>query len=235
MKKIVAPYVEQYDLPFLIGAASTTKSAYGVRGIPATFLIDADGKIAWQGHPMELTSATLKKVLRDVKLPKNRLLAYRGDVDGTPEQSKYEKLARNGELAAAFEEVEAVAANPKSTDDEKRAAEKAKTALNGYVDALEKEAARLIEVREVGAACALYESLAREFDGKATGASAKKRLAEIESDKALQQELEAAKELAAIKEQMRDIGVSKSKKRIEALIAKYVGTRASERALRLLR
>lgn len=229
------PYVAKHDLPFLIGVASTAKAAYGVRGIPATFLIDADGKIAWQGHPMELTSATLKKVLRGAKLPKNRLLAFRGDVDGTPEQPKYEKLARNGELAAALKEVEAAAANPKATEAEKSAAEKAKTALNGYVDALTKEAARLLEVREVGDARALYEALAREFEGSETGASAKQRLDEIEKDKALQQELEAAKELAAIKEQIRDIGASKVKKRIEALIAKYVGTKASERALRLLK
>lgn len=46
------------DFPFFIGwdgqqtAWSNWGSAAGQKGIPCTFLVDRDGKIAWIGHPM---------------------------------------------------------------------------------------------------------------------------------------------------------------------------------------
>src|SRR5262245_57135774 len=107
MAKDVKPYIQRQDLPFIVGAASTAKASYGVRGIPQTFLIDADGKIAWQGHPMELTSATIKKALRGAKLPKNRALAFRGDADGPQAATKLEKLGRDGDIAAALKAADA--------------------------------------------------------------------------------------------------------------------------------
>jgi thiol-disulfide isomerase/thioredoxin len=36
----------------------------GVTGIPHAFVVGKDGKVAWQGHPMELTDAEIEKVLK---------------------------------------------------------------------------------------------------------------------------------------------------------------------------
>lgn len=235
MKKDVQPFVEKMGLPFIVGAASTSKAAYGIRGIPHTFLVDADGTITWSGHPMELTAATVKKLVHGARLPKNRLLAFRGDVDGTKTQTKYEKLARNGELAAAIEQAEATLVDAKASAEEKGAAEATKKSVSAYVDDIRKRAEGLIESRDVAEGRALYEALAKEFERTDVGASAKKRLDEIAKDASLSREIEAMKELNEVKKQIDDIGIDKAKKRLEALVSKYVGTKASERALLLLK
>ena len=43
--------------------AKTWMEAAGQSGIPSAFLVDKKGKIAWMGHPMELTEKTLDQVL----------------------------------------------------------------------------------------------------------------------------------------------------------------------------
>lgn len=40
---------------------------FRVRGIPHAFLVNADGKIVWQGHPMALREAEIEKVLPAAK------------------------------------------------------------------------------------------------------------------------------------------------------------------------
>ncbi|HEX9793326.1 MAG TPA: TlpA disulfide reductase family protein [Planctomycetota bacterium] len=47
----VEAVVQGQKLPFAVGAESSSFAAYGVSGIPAAFLIDAKGRIAWSGHP----------------------------------------------------------------------------------------------------------------------------------------------------------------------------------------
>ncbi len=37
---------------------------FGVSGIPHAFVVGKDGKIAWNGHPMELTDAEIEKALK---------------------------------------------------------------------------------------------------------------------------------------------------------------------------
>jgi hypothetical protein len=38
-------------IEYTVGLRSETSKAYGVRGIPAAFLIGTDGKLLWNGHP----------------------------------------------------------------------------------------------------------------------------------------------------------------------------------------
>jgi hypothetical protein len=37
--------------------------AYGIEGIPNAFIVDLEGKVVWQGHPMDGLDSTLKKVI----------------------------------------------------------------------------------------------------------------------------------------------------------------------------
>ena len=46
----------EMEYPVAIGTAETQAgymSAFRVRGIPHAFVVDADGKFAWHGHPMD--------------------------------------------------------------------------------------------------------------------------------------------------------------------------------------
>jgi hypothetical protein len=36
----------------------------GINGIPHAFLVGKDGKVVWEGHPMELKESEIEKVLK---------------------------------------------------------------------------------------------------------------------------------------------------------------------------
>ena len=63
----VRTYVSQNGIPYPIGIGSMSGGAYGVRGIPASFLIDPEGKIAWSGHPAGGLAQAIEQAL--VKTP----------------------------------------------------------------------------------------------------------------------------------------------------------------------
>ncbi|HWL94075.1 MAG TPA: redoxin family protein [Phycisphaerae bacterium] len=60
---VVSRFVKERELPYVIGAgAEAANTRYGVQGIPRSFLVDPEGKIAWIGHPAAM-DPELKKLL----------------------------------------------------------------------------------------------------------------------------------------------------------------------------
>ncbi len=47
----VTKFNESFKMDWLVGTESNTANAYGVNGIPHAFIVK-DGKIVWEGHPM---------------------------------------------------------------------------------------------------------------------------------------------------------------------------------------
>lgn len=52
-KETVEPFVKEMKMPYPIGLESQIGKSYNVSGIPHAVVIGTDGKIAWEGHPME--------------------------------------------------------------------------------------------------------------------------------------------------------------------------------------
>jgi thiol-disulfide isomerase/thioredoxin len=52
-KDTVEPFVQAQKMNYIVGWGSKSAGDYGVRGIPTAFVIGRDGKVAWQGHPMD--------------------------------------------------------------------------------------------------------------------------------------------------------------------------------------
>ena len=52
-----------------IDSERATFDAYGIRGIPHTFLIDAEGLLRWHGHPDHFTAELLETFLREDRVP----------------------------------------------------------------------------------------------------------------------------------------------------------------------
>ena len=52
-KAKVEPFVKENKMPYPIGVGSPTSEAYGVTGIPHAVVIGRDGKVLWEGHPMD--------------------------------------------------------------------------------------------------------------------------------------------------------------------------------------
>lgn len=57
----VADFVKKAGMTWIIGAESNTGGDYGVRGIPASYIV-VEGKIVWNGHPNGV-EAKLKEIL----------------------------------------------------------------------------------------------------------------------------------------------------------------------------
>ena len=58
-KSKIETFVRDMKMNYTVGYGSTSGQAYGVTGIPHAFVIGADGKIAWEGHPMDAAMAPL--------------------------------------------------------------------------------------------------------------------------------------------------------------------------------
>ena len=48
----VREFMKKMAMDYVVGTGSGTGRTYGVRGIPAAFLIDRKGVLVWQGHPL---------------------------------------------------------------------------------------------------------------------------------------------------------------------------------------
>ncbi|MCK4819367.1 TlpA family protein disulfide reductase [bacterium] len=59
---VVKPFVKQNNMTYPIGIASSTSNAYGVTGIPHALIINASGKVVWEGHPMAGLEEELEKL-----------------------------------------------------------------------------------------------------------------------------------------------------------------------------
>lgn len=62
-KSALEPFVAQNRIAYPVGCGSSTSGAYGVRGIPDSYLIGANGKVIWNGHPSSLQDAMIEEAL----------------------------------------------------------------------------------------------------------------------------------------------------------------------------
>lgn len=60
----VEPFAKEMGMTYPIGMDSTTADTYGVRGIPYAVVVDRQGKIVWEGHPMGGLDQALEKALK---------------------------------------------------------------------------------------------------------------------------------------------------------------------------
>ncbi len=50
---VVEPFAKEHGMPYIVGYGSPSGGAYGVEGIPTAFVVGADGKVRWEGHPLD--------------------------------------------------------------------------------------------------------------------------------------------------------------------------------------
>jgi peroxiredoxin len=64
-RETVESFVKDNHMAYAIGLdeADRTCNQYGVEGVPSVFLIGTDGKVVWEGHPLELREEQVKALL----------------------------------------------------------------------------------------------------------------------------------------------------------------------------
>ncbi|MBK7878500.1 MAG: hypothetical protein IPJ77_22825 [Planctomycetes bacterium] len=227
----VEPYLQQNDFSHVIvGASSTAGSAYGVSGIPHSFLIGPDGNIAWHGHPSEVNKSLLKGVLKGAKKPAGGMLGVKTDFKVDPRVAKAQTLAADGKLADALKELAAIDADAKSTDVQKTDAKAVRDAITRQAESLAGTADNLAKAKDVGRALLVYDTLAKELASIDAGVDAKKKADAIRADSKLMAEFEASKAFDKLKEQLKPLATDKRKAKYEEFAKKYAGTKAGDRA-----
>ena len=62
--EVAEPFVKQNGMDYAIGTDSTTGNDYGVTGIPHAVVVGKDGKVAWEGHPMNGLDQAIEAALK---------------------------------------------------------------------------------------------------------------------------------------------------------------------------
>jgi thiol-disulfide isomerase/thioredoxin len=67
--EVVKPFVKENNMKYTIGldVQGKTMRTYGITAIPTAYLIGADGKVIWQGHPSELKENQIEEALKMVE------------------------------------------------------------------------------------------------------------------------------------------------------------------------
>ncbi len=232
---LVSKYVDDMGITGVrVGAGFTGGGTWGVRGYPSAALIDPEGKIAWTGHPSEVTSGRVKKLLQGARPTKGGYLAYPLGREVGPALSSAVKAAEDGKLGKAI-----LAAREAAGDETLEAAAREEAAAvaaeyEAHAELLLGQAEALIEKRAMARGVEVYEALAKALDDTDFGERAARRLKEIGEDDALQAELDADEAYAKAMEAVARRGAKKAIPKFEAIVKKYEGTAAAERARRWL-
>lgn len=233
---LVGEYVDTMGISSVrVAAGFTSGAAWGVRGYPSAVLIDPEGNVAWTGHPSEVTSGKVKKLLKGAKPSKGGYLAYELGREVAPALKSAAKAGDEGKLGKAIS-VAQEAAKDESLDATVREEAAALAAeYVAYGELLQSQAEALISKRSMVRGVAVYGDLVKALDGTEIGEAVGKRLSEIENDEELQNELAADEAYAKAMEAVERRGAKKAKPKFESIVKKYSGTKAAERATKKLR
>lgn len=64
-KRIIKDFIETTPMNYVVASdeKARLKSSLGVKAIPRAFLINKEGKIVWEGHPMSIKESHLAQIL----------------------------------------------------------------------------------------------------------------------------------------------------------------------------
>jgi peroxiredoxin len=186
-KKDTEPWIKskgvKYAYAYDKGGKLTGK--LGVEGIPHAFLIDADGKIAWEGHPGELTDEILTSALAGA-LPKPLF-------DFPPSAAPVTKALAKHSYSAALSE----AAKLSDAD----GGPELKKVIEGMVASRVTRMKSALKDGDFLSAQEIASGSKKDFEGLPEASEPDKVLSEIKSNKDAERVISAQKKIRAIQDQ----------------------------------
>lgn len=232
---LVSKYVDDMGVKVRTGAGFSTGSDWGVRGYPSAVLIDPEGKVAWTGHPSSLSSSTVKSALKGAKARKGGFLSFSVARELSPKLKATAAAALDGKLGKAYGMASKLGADEKADAGAREDAQVFAGEILDFGSMLRTQAEAAIESRRMIVGLEVLNALNKEFKGTEFGGELSARLAEIAKDDELQNELAADEAWSKAMEAIEKRGLKKSASKLEAIVKKYPGTKASERAAMKLR
>lgn len=234
-EELVSEYVEKMGLTVRTAAGFSTGEAWGVKGYPSAVLIDAEGVVAWTGHPGSLSKGKVKEALKGAKGGAGGYLSFTvaRELDG--KLKKAVKEAADGKLGKSYAAAMAVAADETGEEAVRDEAKAFAGELSDFASLLRDQAEGLITRGMVLEGLGVLEDLNGALDGMELQNEVAMRLEEIRDDEAMQTEIEAAEALEKAMEAAEKRGMKKAIKKFEAVVKKYPGTKAAARAQKKMR
>ena len=198
---------------------------YETRGIPHCWVLDADGKCLFKGHPASLKEEQIEEWLKTLPPTKiEKELAK--ELDGAV------KAFNKGELGKSLAEATKVAAE---TEDDA-----VKTDAKYVTDLLQKRVedynGKIAAAKDGGDLVAqgkVLEEAAEVFEGSEQGETWEGQLKELEKSDAYKDTVKAQGELDKIRDKLEDMRPSSAKSKLERIAKKYPDTPAGKEAAEL--
>ena len=200
-------------------------SIYETRGIPHSWVLDADGKCIYKGHPSGVTAEKVTEWVADLaptKVDKELHKDLRAAV----------KAFDKGEIGKAQAEAKEAAA---ATDDQtvKADAEYLQKLVDKHVKLYESKMAKAKETGDLATLGKTLEEGSEAFKGSELGDKWKGELKELEKSDEYKDTVDAQEELEKIKGKLEDMRPSSARKKLEKIAEKYPNTPAGKEAAEL--
>lgn len=223
----VATLLEEFPLPFPVGAGSRMSSEWGM-GEYGQVLIDAKGVVFYRaGASNAVWDGKINKVLRNTQR-----LGVRAHMRLTPDGEQPKKLKKaidllsEGQLAKADAALGKITSNGK--EEEQAAAAALREELKSHVERVLGGVRRELERGKVLFAREVLEELAGDLKKHDLGEGARALLAELEADEKHLEEVKAAEILAGIVDAFFRRGWEKNEDRWGRLMEEHPTTHAAK-------
>ncbi|MGJ5676898.1 MAG: TlpA family protein disulfide reductase [Nostochopsis sp.] len=216
-------FIEKKKITYPISVGKDIGNAYGVSGIPHVFLIDPNGKIAWDGHPAQLEEATVANLVKKARPPGPPTPSFETPA-AVPKIAKIEQSISAGKVGSGLKALEKASELPGA---EGKAALESKQRVESWIAA---RAARVEEAATAGDVLEAYAGalvLADALQGHDSAKIWKDRATGLKKDPGFKIGQEYQKLANATAEQRAD---PRFKKLITDFIAKYPGSFYAEQA-----
>jgi hypothetical protein len=220
-------FIEELGAEFPIVAEKTNSMrAYGKTSYPSSFLIGPDGRVLWEGHPGNLSDATLEEFLSNVKI----LPAFPDALQTV------ERAFRKDKYADALKKLQAALDRGSLEEEDAATGEEILAWLDWYATSSLESAAADVREEKYYEASVTYELIQDLYKGHDYAEQADAALKELLSDADRKLEVKAGRKLAAILAEIReeDLSPKKALKALQPLLTrKYENTRAGQQAAEL--
>jgi hypothetical protein len=225
-KSDVEKFVEELEAKHpVVAESSDSMRAFGARSYPSSYLVGANGRVLWTGHPGNFSDALVEETLA-----KTRLLP------ALPKAlAAHAKSLEKGKYGAVLAKVESEVKSGRHVAEEDRAAAVALEEWLRWYATSNLEAAEAQAKTDAHGAWVALGDLEGLYKGHALGAQAKTAAAKLKADPATGLEIKAGEMLVSIR---KDLGDEDDLEKVAAalkplLSKKYAETRAGRVAAAL--
>ncbi len=179
----IRPFIKEKKMKYTVAIGAARD--YATTGIPRAWLVDARGKVVWEGHPRELKDSMIQEHLRAVNLPPRFNLTARG-----LEQAN--KSLNAGKLGSGVTSLDRYLKRPKSEEGEAEA-KAARKKVVAYAKGLLKKAGKSADQGDMVTALGALAEFEKRFKGHKFAKKAKDKRDAWNDDPEMKLEVAAAK------------------------------------------